>query len=710
MPKFREEANVTNKLTPEHRRRRAIIYVRQSTFIQVAQNRESQLRQYVAGYARELGFVDVETIDEDLGRSASGLVDRPGFQRLVTEICEGQIGAVFCLEASRLARNGRDWHHLIELCGLVGAVLIDPEGIYDPRVINDRLMLGLRGTMSEFELGILRQRSVEAIRQKAQRGELRFRLPVGLCWGTAGKLDLNPDVRVQNAIHLVLQKFQEVGSARQVLLWCREQQILMPALGEKEGPHHIVWKLPVYSTILAILENPLYAGAYAFGKTEARTRVVAGRPQKTSGHAKPREHWTVLIRDHHPGYISWEQFEQNQQALAENARMKSRMGRQSGRGGPSLLVGLLRCRRCGRMLQVHYGHRGIRYRCISGNIKQGLPVCISFGQVRVDQAVSREVLKTVQPLAIDAALEAADQMQRRQNEGTRALQLELEQARYEARLAARRYEAMDPDNRLVAAELESRWNMALLRVRELENRVSQAEQKSASAPVLNRDDLFALAEDLPSVWESPSSDPSLKQKIIRILIQDIVVDVDDGAQQVVLVIHWIGGRHSELRVAKLKSGEHSRRTKPEAVDILRQRSSRNTDEQIARTLNRLRLKTGTGNTWNEARVRSLREHFRLPAHRNGLPEDRVNMLQAAQRLGVSTTLVRRLIGDKILPATQIVPGAPWEIDSQAIVSPVVIQAAVAAKNHESRQQSPISEGTPILPGLDEESVEGENLH
>src|SRR5215831_14582554 len=220
MPKFPEETNVTNKLTPEHRRRRAIIYVRQSTFIQEEQNWESQLRQYnLAGYAREFGFVDVETIDEELGRSASGLVDRPGFQRLVTEICEGQIGAVFCLEASRLARNGRDWHHLIELCGLVGAVLIDPEGIYDPRIINDRLVLGLRGTMSEFELGILRQRSVEAIRQKAKRGELRFILPVGLCWSAAGKIEMDPDARVQNAVRLVFRKFQELGSARQVLLW-----------------------------------------------------------------------------------------------------------------------------------------------------------------------------------------------------------------------------------------------------------------------------------------------------------------------------------------------------------------------------------------------------------------------------------------------------------------------------------------------------------
>jgi hypothetical protein len=318
-----------------------------------------------------------------------------------------------------------------------------------------------------------------------------------------------------------------------------------------------------------------------------------------------------------------------------------------------------------------------------------------------------EVLKAIQPLAIDAALEAADQVQGRQNEAARALKLELEQARYEARLAARRYEAIDPENRLVAAELESRWNTALLRVRELENRVSQAEQRCASTPVVvNRDDLLGLAEDLPRVWESPSSDPSLKQKIIRILIEEIVVDVDEGTQEVVLVIHWIGGRHSELRVAKLKVGQHSRCTKTEAVNIVRQMSGRYLDEEIALTLNRLRLKTGAGNTWIEARVRSLREHLKLPAYKGRQSEDRLNMLQAAQRLGVSSTLVRRLIGDKILPATQIVPGAPWEIDSKAVVSPVVIQAVAAAKNRDSRPQSPISERIAMLPGLDEDSSEG----
>jgi DNA invertase Pin-like site-specific DNA recombinase len=323
---------VTPKLTPAHLQRRAIVYVRQSTPTQLIQNRESQLRQYrLADYARELGFIDVATIDEDLGRSGSGLMERPGFQRLVADVCEGQVGAVFCLEASRLARNGRDWHHLIELCGLVGALLIDPEGVYDPRISNDRLLLGLRGTMSEFELNILRQRSLEAIRQKASRGELRFCLPVGYSWGAGGAIELDPDLRVQNAIHLVFHKFQELGSARQVLLWLRQQEITVPAIGYGEA-HQIYWKNALYHTVLAVLTNPIYAGAYAFGRTEARTKVVAGRAYRTAGHVKPRDRWTVLIRDHHPGYISWERFELNQRMLAENAHMKSRMGKQRGRG------------------------------------------------------------------------------------------------------------------------------------------------------------------------------------------------------------------------------------------------------------------------------------------------------------------------------------------------------------------------------------------
>jgi hypothetical protein len=323
--------------------------------------------------------------------------------------------------------------------------------------------------------------------------------------------------------------------------------------------------------------------------------------------------------------------------------------------------------------------------------------------------VSMEILKVIQPMALEAALDAADQVLRQQSDRTRALQLELEQARYEARLAARRYEAIDPENRLVAAELESRWNTALTRMRELESRVAQAEQESVSATVVNRDELLALAEDLPGVWESPSSDPSLKQRITRILIQEIVADVDERTQEVVLVVHWIGGRHSELRVRKLKTGQHGRCTKTEAVDIVRQMATTYPDEEIALTLNRLRMKTGAGNSWSAARVRSLRSYLKLPACRAEQADGRLNMLQAAERLGVSPTVVRRLIAGKVLSATQILPGAPWEIDSKAVASPEVIHAATALKNRDNRQRHSVSAGTPRLPGLEEESVEREEL-
>jgi DNA invertase Pin-like site-specific DNA recombinase len=694
---------VSHKLTPGHLQRRAVVYVRQSTPTQLVQNRESQLRQYrLADYARELGFIDVVTIDEDLGRSGSGLMERPGFQRLVADVCEGQVSAVFCLEASRLARNGRDWHHLIELCALVGALLIDPEGVYDPRITNDRLLLGLRGTMSEFELNILRQRSLEAIRQKASRGELRFCLPVGYTWGVRSAIEFDPDLRVQNGIHLVFRRFQELGSGRQVLLWCRQEHITLPAIGYGEV-HQVYWKEPVYHTILSILTNPIYAGAYAFGRTEARTTVVAGRAYRTAGHVKPRDQWTVLLRDHHPGYISWERFELNQRMLAENAHMKSRMGKQRGRGGLSLLVGLMRCGRCGRMLRVRYFKKrhNLRYQCVNGHINQGAPKCIGFAGVRADKAISAEILKVIQPAAVDAALLAAEQMQGQDYERKHALELELEQAKYEARLAARRYEAADPDNRLVTAELEARWNGALSRVQEVADRLSQMQERSAAQPAIDTASLLRLSEDLPAVWESQSSDISLKQRIVRILIREVIANIDEQSQEVVLIIHWQGGRHSEVRFARAKSGQHGRCTDTVAIDIVRQMANSYSDEEISLTLNRVGIRTGVGNTWNETRIRSVRSHFKLPSYDPAERKDRLNLQQAAQQLGVSPTVVRRLIERKILPATQIISGAPWEILIQDVGAQEVIEAAAALKGRESDQRRHVDDNTLPLPGFSE---------
>jgi DNA invertase Pin-like site-specific DNA recombinase len=687
------------KISADHLKRRAIVYIRQSSPGQVIHNQESQRRQYgLADHARQLGFQQVEIIDEDLGRSGSGQVERPGFQHLVAEVCTGQVGAVLCIEASRLARNGRDWHHLIELCGLVRAIVIDPDGVYDPGILNDRLLLGLKGTMSEFELNLLRQRSLEAIRQKARRGELQFRLPVGFRWALNGKVEIDPDRRVQEAVHLVFAKMVELGSARQVLLWFRGEKTSLPALVLDAPGHDVVWKLPVYNTIWHMLRNPMYAGAYAFGKTESRTKVIDGRARKSEGHFKPRDTWMVLIRDHHSGYISWEQFERNQVMLSNNAHMKSRMEPKAGRGGLSLLAGLLRCRRCGRMLHVAYSgtHGEVpRYHCRGAQINHGTDWCISFGGLKPDRAVAAEILKAVEGNAIEAALEVAARAAEQQSQRHRALSLELEQARYEARLAARRYEAVDPDNRLVAGELEARWNTALSTVGEVEQRLRDNELPANATRIPDKETLCSLAQDLPAVWNSPSTDMRLKQRIVRILVEEIVAVVDDASTEIVLLIHWTGGRHSELRIKKNLTGRHSRCTDLETIEVLRRMCGRFPDDQIAATLNRLGLRTGTGNTWNEGRVRSVRSYQKLPAFDGTvLPRQTVTLEEASEQLGISHKVIRRLIESNKIPATQVVPWAPWEIPIEAIESPDVLEEIARAKR---RPRSPAAASRPSMP-------------
>ncbi len=696
--------NANAKVTADHLKRRAIVYIRQSSPIQVANNLESQRRQYaLADQARQLGFQQVEVIDEDLGRSGSGQVDRPGFARLVAEVCTGSVGAVFCIEASRLARNGRDWHHLIELCGLVRALVVDPDGVYDPGLLNDRLLLGLKGTMSEFELNLLRQRCQEAIRQKAQRGELQFALPVGYRWTPNGKVEKDPDRRIQQAIELVFAKMGEFGSARQVLLWFRGEKVSLPALMYGESGRELVWKLPVYNTIWHMLRNPVYAGGYAFGKTEARTRIVGGRARKTIGHSKPVENWTVLIRDHHPGYITWEQYERNQALLADNAHMKSRMEPKAGRGGRSLLSGLLRCRRCGRMLHVAYsGTRSEvpRYHCRGAHLNHGEAWCISFGGLRPDQAIAAEILKAVEGNAVEAALEAATRIAEQRSQQRKALALELEQAHYEARLAARRYEAVDPDNRLVAAELEARWNTALRRVGEVEGRLRQIEATNqGTARIPDRETLFSLAQNLPAAWNAETTDMRLKQRIVRILIQEIVADVDEPGGEIVLIIHWTGGRHSELRVKKNLTGHHSRCTSLEAIEIIRRMAGRFPDEQIAATLNRLGLKTGSGNNWVELRVRTARSYNELPAYDPKLRQNILTLEEASERLGVSHKIVRRLIDCKVITATQVVPWAPWEIPAESIKSEQVLREIAAVKRGSRAQESGEETELPMFAGI-----------
>jgi|HubBroStandDraft_1064217.scaffolds.fasta_scaffold02077_10 DNA invertase Pin-like site-specific DNA recombinase len=685
------------KLTAERLERGATVYIRQSTPGQVLHHQESRRRQYaLQDHARQLGFQRVAVIDEDLGRSGSGLVERNGFQQLVAAVCAGAVGAVFCIEASRLARNGREWHSLIELCGLTGTVIVDPDGIYDPALMNDRLLLGLKGTMSEFELNLLRQRSAEAIRQKAQRGELQFDLPVGYLW-TAGHIQKDPDQRVQQALSLVLAKMTELGSVRQVLLWFRNEGLSLPRRST-HPPGSTIWTPPAYSALRSIVSNPMYGGAYAFGKTKNKTTVIDGRARQTVGHKKPRSEWTVLIPDHHPGYISWEQYERHQAMLAANAHMKSQMQPKAGRGGRGLLSGVLRCRRCGRMLYVSYsGSRGmiLRYRCRGAHLRTGEPRCITFSGLRIDRAVAGEVLRAIGGNAVEAAVAAAESMRQQFQQQRRAVELELEQARYEAKLSARRYEAVDPDQRLVAAELEARWNAALQKAQELEERLRDCDDAGNLPAIPDKEVLLSLAQDLPAVWNSPGTAMGLKQRIVRILVEEVVADVDEEKQEVVLLIHWAGGRHSELRVSKRGTGQHGQATDVEAIEVVRQMCGRFGDGEIAATLNRLSLRTGAGNSWNAQRVYGLRRQHGLPNDASQADNRMVTLQQAAGRLGVSEREVKRLIERHVLPARQAVPCAPWEISLDAVSTPAV-QEAIANARIRKRPPTPQHEESGCL--------------
>ena len=398
------------KITANHLGRAAFVYIRQSTADQLLHNPESRRRQYgLADRARQLGWTTVEVIDDDLGRSGGG-INRPGFERLLAAICEGRVGAVFAIEASRLARNGRDWHTLIEFCGLVGTIIVDEDGLYDPRHPNDRLLLGMKGTMSELELSLFRQRSHEALKQKARRGALFLGVAAGYLRIGRDRIEMDPDQRVQDALRLVFTKFTELQSVRQVHVWLRDEGIALPvACHTAAEGRSIVWRLPLYNTVHNILTNPVYAGAYAFGRTMSKVSVEDGRKRVNRGLRRPLAEWDVLLKDQHEGYISWSQFERNQQVIADNATGKgSAAVRGAVRRGELLLAGLLRCGHCGRKLYVGYGGKAGRYYCQGALVNHGTERCISFGGLRVDHAVGSEVLRVLKPLGVNAAAKALE--------------------------------------------------------------------------------------------------------------------------------------------------------------------------------------------------------------------------------------------------------------------------------------------------------------
>lgn len=653
-------------------RRKAVVYVRQSTQTQVQTTLESKRRQYdLVAEARRRGFAQVEVIDYDLGRSASGMVARPGFDRLVAWLCAGEVGAVLCFDASRLARNGRDWHHLLELCGLVEARVIDLDGVYDPCRPNDRLLLGMKGSISEFELGVLRARMFEAARAKAHRGELRISVPIGYVWHREIGLGFDPDIRLQETIRLIFERFRKLGSARQVMLSLATEEVHFPRPSDGKKMVSFDWTPIRYRNVISVLKNPVYAGVYMYGKTEKRTTLVDGRLRKTYKHGKPVDQWDVMLKEHHEAYIDWAEFERNQKQLAFNAYGKVD-GAKSGRGGRALLAGMLCCGRCGRRLVVAYVGRGVPqavYRCDRPNLQLAQLRCFTFGGRRPDEAVARELLRAVEPLAVEAALHAERRHMEVQADQRRISELELQQARYEATLAERRYAACDPDNRLIAAQLEKSWESALQRVLACEQRLNTVEQKQASS----KPDLSGLAEDLAGAWNAPGVTMRSRQQLLRSLIKD--VDVDDAAREVVLTIHWRGGQHSQVKVIKPRSGERGCRTPDEALAVMRSMASKWSDEHIAATLNRMGLPTGQGKTWTAHRVSSVRMVNDIRAYRSAHKDGEwLTMSEAAAKLGVNNHRIRRLIKEGLVPAEQVVARAPYQIRASDLLYQRVFDA------------------------------------
>src|SRR5712692_4312150 len=662
--------NDVAKIGVSHLHRIAYVYLRQSSPAQVEHNRESTERQYALVFkAAALGWPSqqVVVIDEDLGVSGTGVVERSGFARLITEVALGHVGIVLGLEVSRLARSNADWYRLLDLCGVTDTLIGDGDGIYHPALFNDRLILGLKGTMSEAELHTLRARLDGGIRNKAARGELRRGLPVGFVWGDEdGEVRFHPDEAVTGAIRTVFDRFTELGSARRVWLWFRAEGLSFPL--QLYTGRAIRWVAATYTAIHHVLTNPVYAGAYTYGKTRRERYVDADGMVKQRSRRVPIAQWAVLLRNHHPGFIDWMTFEANQVRIDANVHPQPHQAGGAVREGTALLQGLAVCGHCGRRLRTHYRgrHSTPGYHCAGKDIVNGRGIyCLNVGGVAIDQAVANAFLEAVTPAALDATLLTVQQLQTHLDAALAQWRLTVERARYDAERAERRYRLVEPEHRLVARGLETEWEARLrdLSTAEADLTRREHEQPRALSPE-QRQHIHALGSDLRQVWAAPTTTDRDRKELLRTLLEEVIIAVPRAEYRAQLTLRWRGGTLTTLDLPLPRSNPRGIRTDEETIALLLRLAAHYSDEVIAGIFNKQGRKTATGERFTANQVGSLRRYRNIPRFQpsTDVPTGEVvTIRQAARLLGVVPGTIHRWLNHGFIRGEHLTPGAPWRI-------------------------------------------------
>jgi len=661
-----------------HLRRDAYIYVRQSTLVQTVRNTESLLRQYdLAGRARQLGWAEhqIVVVDDDLGRSGASAQGRKGFSGLVADVGLGKAGIVLSLESSRLARNNADWYRLLDLCALTDTLIADADGVYHPAGYNDRLVLGLKGTLSEAELHLLRSRMTEGLRAKAARGELRLTLPAGLDYDDGDHVIITPDEAVREAVTCVFRRFDRLGSARQVVVSLRADGLRLPRRDIRTGK--ITWAQAGYPAVHDILIHPGYAGAFAYGRSKTEKHLDAGGTVITRQRRLPRDQWAVMIPGHHPGYISLETYDANIARLAANAPPPAGGAGGAAREGAAWLQGLLRCGRCGRLMQVNYHSSGSpAYRCGRANQMYGARSCQWIGGRRLHETVLDELLAVLAPACLAATIQAMSDAEAQFRQNLAVFERAAERARYEAGRALRQYDNVEPENRLVARTLEAALEDKLAAVRTAENQLAA---QRARRPVTLTDEetawITTAGADLRAIFETPATTHAQRKELIRAVITEVVAtagdagDGKDSTRTCQIRIIWQGGASTEVQMTMPASGKHGRTTSEDTLALIRRLARRYDDTAIAQILGQQNRRTATGLPFRKTHVRELRAYHGIPRYQpppeNVTPGCHdaavVSITEAAGQLGVSTATIYRWLRDGFVAGEQLTPGAPWQV-------------------------------------------------